>query len=355
MKQGLTIQQLSQELIRQKDAKRDFIAPAQSMSVEDGRVLTITREEDGAMEAFGMTDGFHRQLGSALKIPAVYYDRMQEVMPGLLSDNVNAWLAQRDSRQMVRTLDGQARAFLSERYERIDHFDIAMATLPILQDLGEISFESTQITETRMYIKAVNPRLETDVVPGDTVQAGILISNSETGHGSVQVAPMLLRLVCSNGMVANDLGQRRKHVGRASMENWELFSTETQRADDHAFMLKLRDIVKAAVDETRFHMVVDKLREATGHKMTGRVQDVVELTAKQYGFGVEEQDNILEHLSRGGDFTQYGLSNAVTRAAQDVDSYDRSTELETVGWDIATMTPALWKRLNEAQPVTEVA
>ena len=43
----------------------------------------------------------------------------------------------------------------------------------------------------------------------------------------------------------------------------------------------------------------------------------------------------------------YGLANAVTRHAQDVQSYDRSTELEATGYKIITMQPSLLKRWNE--------
>ena len=36
--------------------------------------------------------------------------------------------------------------------------------------------------------------------PGDVVQAGVSISNSETGRGAVSVCPLVYRLVCTNGM-----------------------------------------------------------------------------------------------------------------------------------------------------------
>ena len=62
-------------------------------------------------------------------------------------------------------------------------------------------FESCQLTESRMYIKVVNTRLQAEVVPGDIVQSGIIISNSEVGLGSVNIQPLVYRLVCSNGMV----------------------------------------------------------------------------------------------------------------------------------------------------------
>ena len=109
---------------------------------------------------------------------------------------------------MLRTLDGSARAYLSNRYRRIDNIDIAGVTLPILGGLPDIRFESCQITESRMYIKAVNPRLQAEVSPGDIVQAGVIISNSEVGLGSVSIQPLIYRLVCSNGMVVNEAAAR---------------------------------------------------------------------------------------------------------------------------------------------------
>jgi len=37
----------------------------------------------------------------------------------------------------------------------------------------------------------------------------------------------------------------------------------------------------------------------------------------------------------------------VTRHSQDVESYDRATELESIGYNILTMQPALWNRINQ--------
>ncbi len=41
-----------------------------------------------------------------------------------------------------------------------------------------------------MYISG-QPRLQAEVVPGDVVQAGVIISNSETGQGAVWVKPLV--------------------------------------------------------------------------------------------------------------------------------------------------------------------
>jgi hypothetical protein len=244
-------------------------------------------------------------------------------------------------------LDGNARAFLSDRYRRIDNYEIAQAVLPIIAEMPDARVGSCEVTENRMYLKVVNPRLEMDVIPGDTVQAGIVISNSEVGLGSVSVMPMLYRLVCANGMIAADSGQRKYHVGRQNENDWEIFSDATLALDDRAFMAKLADIVRTAVDAAKFATIVDRLRETTEMKFTAPVADVVELTGSRFGFSKAENDGILQHLIEGGDLSLYGLGNAVTRTANDLDNYDRATALEGAGYQVITMPPKLWSELNE--------
>ena len=125
-----------------------------------------------------------------------------------------------------------------------------------------------------------------------------------------------------------------------------IYTDETLEAEDKAFMLKLRDTTLAAIEEARFSQIVGVLEQSHGAKITGRVQDVIELTGKAYDLNQPEQDSILNYLIKGGDLSLYGLSNAITRASQDVDSYDRATALEGIGWQVATMPAAQWKELN---------
>lgn len=352
MKTGRTLQDLAQELDRQREVKRDFLVTTDSMLLEESAELFSLHRplESGMREVtpYRMTDLFHRQLGASLGIPAKYYDKMRLEYPSLLAQNINGWFGHMPSKHTIRTLDGTARAFLSDRYRRIDNYEIAKATLPVIGEMQGAQVISCEVTETRMYIKVINPRLEAEVQKGDIVQAGIVISNSEVGLGSVSVMPLAYRLVCLNGMIVNDLGQRKYHIGREIEESWELYSDETLQAEDSAFMLKLADIVRTAVDEARFAMVVDKLREAADIQITAHVAQVVELTARQFGLNQSEENDVLQHLISGGDLSLYGLSNAVTRASQDVPDYDRATALEGLGWQIAVMPREVWAAINEA-------
>lgn len=353
MKTGRTLQELAIELDRQVDAKRDFVVESGAMHMDvvderpELRIGTV-----GAYEAFGMNEIAHRQVGQHLKIPAQYYDRMRQEDPNLLAINVNHWLAgQPTVRRMVRTMDGTARAFLSDRYRRIDNYEVAQTVLPIISDMDGASVVSCELTDSRMYLKVVNPRIQAEVNKGDVVQAGILITNSEVGQGSVTVSPLIYRLVCTNGMIAEDGRLRKYHVGRANEvgEDFTIFRDETVEADDRAFLMKIEDTVRAAVDQARFEQIVGRMREATQARMEPQAAPkVIELAAAEYKISQDESRGVLGHLIEGGDLSLYGLGNAVTRFSQDVGSYDRATELETLGWRIMTMPPTLWRRLNAA-------
>lgn len=340
MKTGLTIQQMAQELLRQSKAKQDYLVNTGSLSLSvtsDAPQLRVTENGLDKITPLDIRQTAHRQLGTYLGIPQKYYELMRTDAPELLAYNANYWFSQKNELRTLRTMDGCARAFLSNRYRRIDNLDIASVTLPVIGELPEARFVSTQITDDFMYIKVVNPRLQADVVPGDVVQAGVIISNSETGLGSVTIQPLIYRLVCSNGMVINDAKTRRNHVGRAatSEEDFSIYSNETLLADDHAFVLKIKDTVRAAISEARFAQVVSRMRESTEATLdTKQLPAIVKLASSSFGITEDESNGVLEHLITGGDFSLYGLANAVTRFSQDVESYDRATKLEEIGYSV---------------------
>ena len=354
MKSGLTIVEMAQQIERQSKLKQDYLLDTRRLQVEPfGSQLylhTFDDHDDPLVEPLEINQIAHRQIGTHLKIPAAYYDRMLSDYPELLAENVNSWFQREPTQRMVRTLDGTVRALLSIRYRRIDNLDIAEIVLPVIQQMEDAYFESCQITDSRMYIKVVNTRLEAEVVPGDIVQSGIIISNSEVGLGSVSIQPLVYRLVCSNGMVVNDAQTRRNHVGRVNeaSENYQLYSEKTLEADDKAFAMKIQDTVRAVVDEVRFTRVVNMMREAKDAPMnTAAVPGIVKLVSKDFHITDDESSGVLQRLIEGNDLTLYGLSNAVTRHSQDVKDYDRATALEGIGYNILSMPARQWSRINQ--------
>lgn len=357
MKQGRTLQDLAAELTRREQVKKDYLVDTRNITMDaDARntQLSIRNDKTGETLILNINEIAHNQIGTYLSIPAKYYDKMRSENPELLAQNVNSWFNKSPEPRMVRTLDGTARAFLSKKYQRIDNFEIAEAVLPIIMQMPEARVESCEVTDERLYLKVVNPRLTTDIVPGDTVQSGIMITNSEVGLGSFTIQPLVYRLVCTNGMVVNDARTRKYHVGRGNTanEDFTIYSEQTLFANDVALRLKIQDTVRSVVDQTRFEKVVDLMRMAQGAKITSNnIPVMVELAGKDFGFTQQEGNGILDYLIRGGDLTLYGFANATTRYAQDVGSYDRSTALESIGYDIMSMGQRKWNALNKAEEV----
>ena len=353
MRSGRTLLNLAQELERQLDTKKDLVvsSPLVRHSTSEGGGTTLVVEEASGPAAYGVTPLARRQLADKLNIPYAYFERMRENQPALLDRNVNTWLQSDDDRRMIRTLDGNVRAVLSDRYRRLDNFDLAESVLPILQQLPEVRFESVELTETKMYLKCITPRLKYEMAPGDVVQAGVVISNSEVGQGTLSVQPLLFRLVCSNGLIAADRSLRKTHVGRAlgtEDERIQVYQDDTLRADDKAFFLKVRDVVQAAVSEATFRQTAQKMQKTLNIPLVGDPVKTVEVLAQRYTLNETERAGVLRHLIAEGQLSGYGLVNAVTHYSQEVEDYDRATEFEALGGRLIDLPAHEWKGLAEA-------
>jgi hypothetical protein len=346
MNTGRTLVSLAEEITRQADAKKDYVASTTALRMVDGNKLAIK----GCGE-FDITEHTHNQIGERLQIPGKYYDRMRTEAPQLLAENVNTWFQQKPERRMVRTMTLErpsARAFLSDRYRPLDNFELAGAVLPELVNSNQqITIISSEITERKMYLKWTTPKVIGEVKKGDPVQAGGIITNSEIGMGALSVRPFITRLICLNGAVAEDFGQRRYHTGRAANseeEAYELYSDDTLRKDDTAFWAKVKDTVRAVIDQTRFDKILERMREAAGEKLEGDIPEVVELIGAKFLLNEGEQKSVLRHLIEDGvGLTRYGMMQAISSAADEVPSYDRNSDLQALAGRVLTLDPKDWK------------
>lgn len=161
---------MAREILRQSKAKQDYAVNTANMHMETSGSAPVLRllGDDGVdrVEPLDIQQTAHRQIGAYLGIPQKYYEKMLTENTGLLVDNVNSWLSRSTETRLIRTMDGRARAFLSDRYRRIDNLDIANITLPVIEEMPDAYYESCQLTEDYLYIKVVNPRLTAEVRPG---------------------------------------------------------------------------------------------------------------------------------------------------------------------------------------------
>jgi len=351
MKQGKSLVELAMEIERQAKMKKDYVIPTNmlEMTSEDNKFQL--QFENGEINKPNINPTCHGQLGTHTNIPTKYYNKMMEEAPQLLTSNVNHWLQKNPTKRMVRTLDNTARAFLSDRYRILDNDQVLSLSINALQSIpGGVTVASCEVTEKRLYLKCTIPSIEMEIKKGDPVRAGFIISNSEIGLGALSGQYFIERLVCLNGMIVPEYSMRKYHIGRATGNGSEgaieYFKDDTLEADDKALMLKLRDTISTLADRAHLASVVGKLQETTEKKVEDPIHAIEEVQ-KRFQLNNDEKNSVLMNLIQGGDLTQYGIINAVTRTASDIESYDRATEFEKMGGDIIEMSPKDWKVMSQ--------
>ena len=360
MKQGKSLVELAQELVRIKESARDFVVPVEKLEAKVVDEKLNLSFANGETHNFGLNAWSGSQLAQYTDIPKQYFDRIATENPKLAADNVNHGfeLATREAKRtgkqearMLRTLDGNIRGMLSSRYRILDAHDMLESVFPVMQEKG-LEVVSSEVTERRLFIKAISPKLQAEVTKGDVVQYGLVVSTSDVGAGSVRVEPLMYRLVCLNGLIMNT-AIRKFHVGKNQAEDdiRELLSDRTRELTDAAFWAQVRDVVIGSLKPENFEREVDRLRVAANEPIKNfDLPRVVELTMKATGLtGDSKKNSILSALASGNEgagLTRWGLINSVTRAAYDEsNSYEDSIEMERAAGLILELPKTQWANI----------
>lgn len=144
---------------------------------------------------------------------------------------------------------------------------------------------------------------------------------------------------------------RKTHLG-AKHEIAEglthLLSDQTRKLTDAALWGQVKDVLRASFNEEEFATLTNRISGMAEQKITGDPVKVVELSAKRFDIRETEKTSVLKHLIEGGDLSRYGLFNAITRTAEDLDSYDRASDFEKLGGKVVELPQNEWKVLAEA-------
>jgi hypothetical protein len=148
-------------------------------------------------------------------------------------------------------------------------------------------------------------------------------------------------------MVVEDGQFKKSHVGGRLGDDLtqEYFADETRKAADRAFFLKLRDTVAHLLTEAACLETVERMRRAAGEPITRRPDKAVKEIARRLDLNEGEEVSVLEFLLKGGDMTKYGMMNAITRAAQEIEDYDRATEFEKMGGKVLELGTSEWEKV----------
>jgi hypothetical protein len=326
----MKLQTLIEELERQKPLKWD----KRINSTQLAMVLSENQVRfrlDGNDNPLPITNPCHSQIADRLEIPAKYYHKMEMEAPELLCSNVNTWLESLGKDFFVRGIGDDVRALLSERYRVIDHLDVIYCALNELQ-AHEAEIEDCYLSETEVNIKIKSGKLKDFIRNRDDLMiGGLLFTNSETGHKALRLEPRLFRVKCTNGMVIENMVTRQVHLGNGEEDSDEMIYLSIRRSIKELF--------------SRFGEIIESLRESTEIKISNP-QRVINNVVKNYSLSEVQKENILIAFGAEPELDQYGIANAITRAAQREESWERSLELERIGGKLIAMPMQDFKSLE---------
>jgi hypothetical protein len=218
----------------------DEFVPVRDISFPNGlSTISIAGERRPLLE------NAQRQIANRLGIPFPYLGRCPE---DLQADNLAHWITEEQNEKLFFRFDGAyVRAIFTPRYTPVDNqqiierlFDLGYDHNTPVQARIDASFMSISIPDSRMTFDLDGN--------GDRVKPGLCFANSEVGLSSVFVTAFMLRLVCTNGMLAKtSASTSKRHISATILNDFPMMAEAASRqlADmAHQFQISMASKVE---------------------------------------------------------------------------------------------------------------
>jgi hypothetical protein len=256
-----------------------------------------------------------RSIAWRLGIPFNY---LAKCPSDLQAEQMNHWIKQeRRSQLFVRYVSNDSndiRAVFTPRYKPVDNFQI-MERLDFM-GYGPDTQVQCHLDEEFMLLSIPDGK-KSFKVNGDKMTPGISISNSEVGLASLSISAFILRLVCTNGMVAKtEISASYRHVSTKILT--ELPQVFARVADG---LGKQKDNLKLSLESP----VAD-------------FQATIESFNRQFALGEMEKSAVEWAWPKEMGETMFHVVNAYTRAAaMEGLPAESSFRLQRVGGEVLGM------------------
>ena len=371
----------------QADAARqeDFVAPTRDLQLstqenDEGPNqphVVMERSKGVPTKILATNDVAFQQIATKADIDIRTARRLRDDYPQHLDGLINDIWRNEDKGVMVRTYAesgrlspprierGLARAFVSDAFKTFDNKNFLEASLPqLMESDARWKVVNGTVTEKKLYLRLRSEAHQGEAAVGDAMALGLLCSNSETGHGSVNVQQLIWTLACLNGMQTQKK-MRSTHVQSSRGEDsWGLLTDEAKDADNAALALKLRDVVGSFASRESFDEVLEQMRNAHLDTVSGGAQDTVSALTGILKLPKAAESKILDGLMatlgqsgyNTGQVTRATLVNSVTAVANrpDTNEDDRQDWMR-LGAKVLELPRAAWRQVSEAEPVAVAA
>lgn len=277
--------------------------------------------------------------------------------PELLASNINTWLSRKErTKYLLRTFDygiegtnNLCRAMLSDRYSILDNYDVLLAALEAIKKTGiHVEIVKAEITERRMYLYIIAPEIHieaTELLDGylahskltnnmvnNGIISGLMLTNSEVGLGRFEVCACAQVVKCTNRMIDRNARFRKTHLGAKMDEGFVEWSTSTIRKNYELIISQVGDAVKTYLSKEYLGNLTSKLLKYKYDKIENPA-NVIEIVSAEIGLSETHRQAILKHFYKDNDDSSFGLMNAFTREAQNV-NIDLGYEIESTAFEL---------------------
>jgi hypothetical protein len=297
----------------------------------DAHTLALVVPHEGEEHAKLPTDHALRQLASLHTFESKHWRRMEmEECPRVVresyAEHISDILTTRfglkstDPEKLVRLHHGRVRAVMSSDYavfQCMTALELAQKAFDVLDNAGtEVKVYDAHQTADELCVRLIAPqhgREEGD--GGSPVFPGVYIGNSEIGTKRLYVQPLVLRQICSNGM----MGVREEGVGMQRVHRGSMLILEND------FNLALANALNLADQQVEQFMnltevtVQEPLKELA--RLWAKNKTRAEFTNEKF---TTAEDFLKRYTQQFGD-TKYSVVNTLTELAQTFDEVNAQT------------------------------
>lgn len=210
-----------------------------------------------------------QQLCSRAGLPIAYARTLQEAGPwgtDLLARNLGDLYGHQaeGKRYLTRSVGGEVRGFLSDRYRRLDSRPIVESLARTCAEIGALPVEGYAL-ETKVAMKAVLPHVF-EPVPNEVMAFGIYWENSDFGDGAHSCRIFMLRLWCTNYAIS-DTALRQIHLGKRLDDSFQ-FSQRTYELDTQVAASAVSDLVSGLLGPAKVEEACAAIKEAHETKVS---------------------------------------------------------------------------------------
>ena len=247
----------------------------------------------------------------------------------LLASNLNELLGHNKDRALTRSVNGQMRGFLSDRYKRLDSRPLVDSFAKSCAAVGALPYEG-YVTDTKVGLQAIIPRVY-EPIPNEIMAYGVNFENSDFGNGALDISFFMLRLVCLNGMIGES-SLRKVHLGRRLDDDLD-YSKKTHELDQKTIVSAVGDMVRGQLGEGRIDKMQAFIKASFDNKLDDKKRESTMEVLKQY-LNKGEVDKMMkkfnepdvELLPPGNNM--WRMSNALSWLAGEQEDAERTLEMQ---------------------------